>query len=128
MLLYITDVVYRSRLAGHRFRKGSMLFVDIQVLEADSKSPGPRGYKAFFVLNSAKHKICLANKSQITKNCNSFLRSLAELLLAFSYLLAEKFSCSAELSMEKCFITSGPADQISRSKLGGGGGGRGGVT
>ena len=29
-------------------------------------------------------------------------------LLAFSYLSAEKISCSAELSMEKGFITLGP--------------------
>ena len=28
--------------------------------------------------------------------------------MAFSYLLAEKISCSAELSMKKVFLTSGP--------------------
>ena len=32
-----------------------------------------RGYKTFFMLNSAKHEICLANKSQITNNCKVFL-------------------------------------------------------
>ena len=30
------------------------------------------------------------------------------ILLAFSYLLVEKISCSAELSMKKGFITTGP--------------------
>ena len=33
----------------------------------------PRGYKTFFMLNSAKHEICPANKSQITKNGKFFL-------------------------------------------------------
>ena len=33
----------------------------------------PRGYKTFFMLNSAEHEICLANKSQITDNSNIFL-------------------------------------------------------
>ena len=33
-----------------------------------------------------------------------------QLLLAFSYLLAEKISCSAELSMKKSFITSGSGE------------------
>ena len=32
----------------------------------------------------------------------------SQLLLAFSYLLAEKISCSAELRMKKSFITSEP--------------------
>ena len=33
----------------------------------------PRGYKTFFMLNSAEHEICPANKSQITDNCKFFL-------------------------------------------------------
>ena len=32
-----------------------------------------RGYKTFFVLNSAEHKIYPPNKSQITYNCKFFL-------------------------------------------------------
>ena len=27
------------------------------------QGPGPRGYKTFFMLNSAEHEICPANKS-----------------------------------------------------------------
>ena len=64
------------------------------------------------MLNSAEHEICHANKSQITNNCKCFFANIAEheifsankyenLLLAFSYLLAEKISCSAKLSMKK---------------------------
>ena len=34
---------------------------------------GPEVIKLFFVLNSAEHEICPANKSQITNNCNFFL-------------------------------------------------------
>ena len=37
-----------------------------------------------------------------------FSCSAQQLLLAFSFLLAEIISCSAELSMKKSFITSGP--------------------
>ena len=32
-----------------------------------------RGYKTFFMLNSAEHEIVHANKSQITNNCKFFL-------------------------------------------------------
>ena len=39
----------------------------------------PKGYKTFFVLNSAEHEIYPANKSQITSNCNSFLLNLAKI-------------------------------------------------
>ena len=77
------------------------------------------------MFNSAEHEICPANKSQITNNCNSFLLNITEhenfsankhenanycwkFHMAFSYLLAEKISCSAELSMKKIFfITPG---------------------
>ena len=48
-----------------------------------------------FLLNIAEHENFSANKYE---NAN---------LLAFSYLLAEKISCSAEMSMEKSFITLG---------------------
>ena len=58
----------------------------------------PRSYKTFFTLNSTEHEFFHANKSQITNNAKFFL---AELLLAFSYLIAEKISFSAELSMKK---------------------------
>ena len=33
----------------------------------------PQGYKTFFMLNSAEHEFCPANKSQITNNCKFFL-------------------------------------------------------
>ena len=63
------------------------------------------------MLNSTEHEIFHANKCQITINAKFFLAEHSwaeqELLLAFSYLLAEKISCSAELSMKKSFITSG---------------------
>ena len=36
-----------------------------------------RGHEPFFMLNSAKHEICPANKSQITIT-NSFLLNIAE--------------------------------------------------
>ena len=67
----------------------------------------PRGYKTFFMLNSTEHEICSANKSQITKTANYFLLNMAEYedfsanKYEFSYLLAEKISCPAELSMKK---------------------------
>ena len=38
----------------------------------------PRGYKTFFVLNSAEHEISPAKKSQITKIVNSVLLNIAE--------------------------------------------------
>ena len=33
----------------------------------------PRGYKTSFMLDSAEHENCPANKSQITNNCKFFL-------------------------------------------------------
>ena len=66
------------------------------------------------MLNSAEHKIVLLINIKLLTIANSFLRNIAEhenfsankyenanYYLAFSYLLAEKFSCSAELSMKK---------------------------
>ena len=51
-----------------------------------------------FLLKIAEHENFSASKYE---NANY--------LLAFSYLLAEKMSCSAEMSMKKSFITSGQA-------------------
>ena len=31
------------------------------------------GYETFFMLNSAEHEMCSANKSQITNNCKFFV-------------------------------------------------------
>ena len=38
----------------------------------------PRGYKTLFMLNSAEHEICLANKSQILTIANYFLLNTAK--------------------------------------------------
>ena len=38
----------------------------------------PRGFKTFFMLNSAEHELCPADKYQITKHCNFFLAKKAE--------------------------------------------------
>ena len=54
-----------------------------------------------FLLNINVHENFSANKYE---KC--------QLLLAFSYLLAEKISCSAELSMKKSFKTSGPENRL----------------
>ena len=35
--------------------------------------PGPEVIKLFFMLNSAEHEICPANKSQITNKCKFYL-------------------------------------------------------
>ena len=47
----------------------------------------------YFLLNIAEHKKISANEYE---------------KLAFSYLLGEKISCSAEWNMKESFITSGP--------------------
>ena len=47
----------------------------------------PRGYKTFYMLNPAEREIFSANKCE---NVNKYL--------LFSYLLAEKFSCSVMFS------------------------------
>ena len=54
----------------------------------------PRGYKHYFMPNSAEHEICHENKSQITNNCKFFL--------------AKHFMLSW-VEYEKSSITSGPA-------------------
>ena len=66
------------------------------------------------MLNSAENEFCPANKSQITNNSIFFLENIAEhenfsankyenanYCWHFHILLAERFSCSAELSMKK---------------------------
>ena len=42
------------------------------------KKNRPQGYKTFFMLDSAEHEICPANKTQITINCKFFLAKQAE--------------------------------------------------
>ena len=85
------------------------------------KSPSPRDYKTFFMLNSAEHEIRPANKYEnvsLLININLLL-----LLLAFSYLLAEKFSCSAIFSKKEFAIVSNlarstsPTDPVSNSAI-----------
>ena len=51
-----------------------------------------------FLLNIAELENFSANKCENASYCWH----------AFSYLLAEKILCSAELSVQKSFITSGP--------------------
>ena len=66
------------------------------------------------MLNSAEYEIFHANESKITNNCKYFLLKIAEhenfsaskyenanYFLAFSYLFAEKMSCSAEMGTKK---------------------------
>ena len=48
------------------------LFSHIMLEASGSKRQGPEIIK-LFVLNSAEHEICPANKSQITNNCKFFL-------------------------------------------------------
>ena len=58
-----------------------ILYAQCQTYSADPNQissigpdlPWPRGYKTFFMLNSAEHEIFSANKSQITNNCKFFL-------------------------------------------------------
>ena len=73
----------------------------------------PRGYKTFFMLNSDEHEMFPANKSQITHNCELFLAKQLSMkisvlinmkmptIVGIFILIAEKISCSAELSMKK---------------------------
>ena len=48
----------------------------------------PLGYKTFFMLNSADHENCPANKSKSTRNFHFFL--LTELSMNFSLLINMK--------------------------------------
>ena len=82
---------------------------------SEMQMPWLWGYKTFFMLYSAQHELFNAYKYQITI-ANSFLLNITEYenfsankyenancwhWVAFSYLLAEKISCSAELSMKE---------------------------
>ena len=72
----------------------------------------PRGYKTFFSCSTQLCKkfaplinlklLTIANYffPNIAEDIN-FAANIYELLLIFSYLLAEKISCSAEMSMKK---------------------------
>ena len=59
------------------------------------KETRPRGYKTFFILNSTEHENFSANKYENAYNS-----------WHFSYLLAEKFSCSAMFSKKEFGIVS----------------------
>ena len=83
--------------------------------------PRARGYKTFFMLNSAGHEILSAHKYEnINKNLHFsgsdkprmlfFVLINVEMptLVGILTLMSRKFSYSAELSMLFFFITSGP--------------------
>ena len=55
-------------------------------------------YKTFFMLNTAEHEICPANKSQITNNC--------KLVGIFIFISRENFMLNW-VEHEKISITSG---------------------
>ena len=59
----------------------------------------PRGYKTFFMLNSAEHEIFSANKYENVNNSWHFH-------IYFLYLLAEKFSFSAMFSMKEFAVVT----------------------
>ena len=66
----------RTNVTKCSFRPGSTPFAIhpavFRQINGEKIGPGPRGYKIFFMLNSAKHEIFHANKSQIN-NCKFFL-------------------------------------------------------
>ena len=81
--------------------------------------PGPEVIKLFSCSSQLSMKFIPLINLKLLTSANSFSLNIAEhenfsankygnILLAFSYLLAEKISCSAEMSMKKSFITSGP--------------------
>ena len=43
------------------------------ITQTDNINIWPLDYKTSFMLNSAEHEICSANKSQIINNCKFFL-------------------------------------------------------
>ena len=52
----------------------NLLFRHLKILFSNEiQLPWPWGYKTSFMLNSAEHEICPANKSQIITNCKFFL-------------------------------------------------------
>ena len=81
----------------------------------------PRGYKTCFMLNSAEHKICLANKSQTTNNYKFFLAKhswawkvsllinmkMPTIVGIFTFISRENFMLS-RAEHEKRFITWRP--------------------
>ena len=79
-----------------------------------------RGYKTFFILNSADHEILNTHKYTNIKKFSLFSDSdkprmlivlQIKVKMPFKHLWAGKISCSIELSMKKCFITLRPEDQ-----------------
>ena len=75
----------------------------------------PRGYKTFFMLNSAEHEICPNNKSQITNNCTLLSMKISLLINMkmptivgiFIFISRETFMLSW-VEHEKFFVTLGP--------------------
>ena len=61
----------------------------------------PRGYKTFFMLNSAEHEIFSGNKYENANNTQLCLARKNLHMLIIWDLLAWKIPCSAELSMKK---------------------------
>ena len=67
----------------------------------------PRGYKTLFMLNWTEHEIFHAINLKLLTMPNYFLLNIADMKIyllinmKMPYLLAEKISCSAELSMKK---------------------------
>ena len=80
---------------------------------SDRKGPGPEDIKLFSCSTQLSMKFFLLINLKLLTIANSFLLNIAEHenfsvnkyenanLLAFSCLLVEKISCSAELSMKK---------------------------
>ena len=60
------------------------------------------------MLNSAEHEILNACKYKNIKKFSIFAGSDRPRMLFFLTFMSRKNSCSAELSMKKSFITSGP--------------------
>ena len=76
-------------------------------------SSGPEVIKLCFMLNSAEHEFFSTHKFDYANKQRNFHAQLCLarknfLLLVICDLLAGQISCSAELTMEIFFITSGP--------------------
>ena len=84
----------------------------------------PRGYKTFFILNSAEHEILNVHKDKNIKK-SAFLGSDKPRMVFFPLInvkmptivgiltfMSRKNSCSVELSMKKVFITTGPGHTV----------------
>ena len=70
-----------------------------------------------FLLNIAEHENFSANKYENANFCWQPTFVGSQLLLAFSYLLEGKISCSAELSTKKSFLTFGPDQTVQMHRL-----------